>query len=202
MTTCKRVLEIAVRMEAAYRRKFSGRARFVIPDSEAFLKCSVGLISLHSRDESCPVDPELFVALQRKAEHIATAEQGNKLDRMLEFYAGRVHQMIQRLRIELVRELEHIEGLYQRGFPIDDLVLVESESVSPVGRFIFATRHKRHDLSQLILADVLRHHDACPLYRFACVSLMAPCHYPSIASLEQWLRPNSSFNPGWEVSHN
>ncbi|MFM7128401.1 MAG: hypothetical protein ACKO0V_03475 [bacterium] len=92
------------------------------------------------------MDPELFVALQRKAEHIATAQQGNKLDRMLEFYAGRVHQMIQRLRIELVRELEHIEGLYQRGFPIDDLVLVESESVSPVGRFIFATRHKRHDL--------------------------------------------------------
>ncbi len=202
MTTCKRVLEIAVRMEAAYRRKFSGRARFMMPDSEAFLKCSVGLISLHDRDDSCPVDPELFVALQRKAEHIATAHHNGKLERMLDYYAGRIHQMIQRLRIELVRELEHIEGLYQRGFAIKELVCVESEIVSPVGRFIFATRHHRHDLSQLILTDVLRQHEACPLYRFASVNLIAPALYPSIASLEQWLHPNASFNPGWEVSHN
>ena len=202
MTTCKRVLEIAVRMEAAYRRKFSGRARFAMPDSEAFLKCAVGLISLHDRDESCPADPELFVALQRKAEHIATVHQAGKLERMLDYFASRVHQMIQRLRIELVRELEHLEGLYQRGFAIDDLVAFESEMASPVGRFIFATRHQRHDLSQQILSEVLRQHEACPFYRFASVSLIAPGMYPSIASLEQWLHPNASFNPGWEVSHN
>lgn len=202
MTTCKRVLEIAVRMEAAYRRKFSEHARCTLPGTDAFLKCAVGLMSLHDRDETCPADPELFVALQRKPDHLASVHQPEKLERVMDYYAGRVHQMIQRLRIELIHELDQLENLNHRGIDIKDLIVRPSESVSPLGRFIFATRHQREDLAHGILGDVLRQHESCPLYRFACISLLDFRQYPSIKALEHWQHPHSAFNPQWEVSHN
>lgn len=201
MITCRSVLEIAIRLELAYDRKFVGSTRAALLDSELWVQAAVRLIALHEADNCYPKDPELFIAVQKQASFLGENREV-VLEKLVSRYTRHVRRLIRTLRDEIDVELKYLSRNLRRGLTLECLVRSHSRTVTPLSRFIFAHMHGRRDLSDSLIAPVLEQHKACPLYRQASVRWLKVENYPSIRSLEHWHSPFVSPEAGWDVSHN
>lgn len=201
MTTCKSVLEIAIRLESAYDKKFVYQDKPIVPNPDLWIRCAVGIITLHQSDCRYPKDPELFIALQPISGFTGVDFEA-VLDSLIVHYAKSVRRMIRKLRREIALELKYLHRISTRNVTPETLILSRSLNVTPLSRYIFAQIHGWNDLAESLLGLVLEQHEVCPLYRHASSRWLDDRTYPSIRSLEHWHRPTVSPEAGWDVMHN
>ena len=201
VVTCKHVLEIAIRMEAAFAKRVVGIDIHQNPTPDTWMRCSSALIRFHHEEPRYPLDPELFIAVlaDHGKQHQIRAEM---IDLIIKLYAKVVRRMIRRLENELSEELQWLESSSDRGLPLEHLVLSPSRKLTPLSRYIHACRKNRSELAGRLISEVIKQHELCPLYREASHKWLPSLTYPNPASLDRWRGPRVSPQPSWHVSHN
>ena len=104
MTTCKTVLEIAIRLESGFKKRFQKIDSGDLPSADRWVNCAIGLLLLHQQDERYPLDPELFVAVMTEAVAIRLLFSG-AIDVAMAHYSKAIRTMVRRLRAEISEEL-------------------------------------------------------------------------------------------------
>lgn len=137
------------------------------------------LWQVHDVHPTIPLDPELFVASQPHSDDIvnpwsilADAEAGNR-------YRRRVRKIVRLLRDELRREIRRVEREVREGASPSSVLFTQDPRLSPLGRYISAFRLGRPDLAGRLETAAAQQHTRCPLYRWACLPLLAAENYPS-----------------------
>lgn len=201
MVTCKHVLEIAIRMEAAFAKRTVHKNVCLMPTPDTWMRCASGLIRFHHQDSRYPLDPELFIAVLTDQGQ-ARAIQAESIDHAIKLYAKVVRRMIRRLENELSEELQWLDISSDRGLALEQLILSPSRKLTPLSRYIHACRKNRSELANRLLSEVIKQHELCPLYREASLKWLTGRTYPNLTSLERLRRPQMSPQPSWHVSHN
>lgn len=142
------------------------------------------LIEAHRADPTLPLDPELYVASQIRGGSFADPWKELTQPSSIRRYRFRVRRIIRALKDELCGEVQRAERLVGQGSAIEDILLEESRSLSPLGRFIAALRAGRYDLAEQLFQDAAHQHRSCPLYRQASRFLVSPEQYPVEASAD------------------
>lgn len=148
------------------------------------------LIEAHRADPALPLDPELYVASQTREGSFADPWKELTQPSSVRRYRCRVRRIIRALKAELCGEVQRAERLVGRGSAIEDILLEESRSLSPLGRFIAAQRAGRYDLAKRLFQGAAHQHRSCPLYREASLFLLSPELYPVDASADS-IRPHT-----------
>lgn len=201
MTTFKNVLEIAIRLELAFDRRFLDFEVSHQPGPELWIRSAVGLIRMNEEENQYPRDPELFIALL-SPEDFYGKTQDQILDQLLNSYAKRVRRIIRQLRHELSGELRFLLQERRRGSSLEDLIFTQKRAITPLSRYIFAHVNGRSDLAQSLIEHVVEQHKACPLYRHASRRWLSDRKYPLIAQLETWNLNSSTPANRWDVTRN
>jgi len=201
VVTCKHVLEIAIRMEAAFAKRTFHRDIQLQPSPDTWMRSASGLIRLHHEEPRNPLDPELFIAVLTYQSSVKTIEP-DSIDLALKLYAKVVRRMIRRLENELSEELQWLDSSSNRGLTLEQLILSPSRKLTPLSRYIHACRKNRSELAGRLISAVIKQHELCPLYREASHKWLSSRNYPTSASLERWRSPRVSPQPSWHVSHN
>jgi hypothetical protein len=171
---------IAERIERAYRRRHTERYRGG-DHAVVWGLVATALIELHRADPGLPLDPELYVAAQRRNRLWADPWQDLVGDEPARRYSRTVRKIIRQLRCELRDELRYASALRRRHGSLETIVSSQgkhTKSISPLGRFIIAHRAGRADLMDRVRSEACDQHWSCPLYRQACASWLAPGAYP------------------------
>ncbi len=174
---------VSDRIERAYCRRYQEATCFMW-DTRVWLLAARALLEEHQKNPWLPVDPELFVAAQCRLRSAADHWRDLSPPQAIRRYEHRVRQIIKKLRCELLAEVRRAEKAVSRGETIDAVVLRRNKSLSPLGRLIVAWRANRYDLADSLRLAARHQHDACPLYRVACVELLPPEHYPVFELVE------------------
>lgn len=171
------VERIAERIERAYRRRHVERYRGG-EHSGVWGVVANTLVDLHRADPSLPLDPELFVAAQRRNTLWADPWQDLAAASSVRRYRRTVRKIVRQLREEIRGELRHATALKRRKGSLETIVCSRSTALSPLGRYILAHREGRPDLAEQVRSDACDQHWSCPLYRRACAAWIPPGAYP------------------------
>lgn len=201
MVTCKHVLEIAIRMEAAYAKRTIHRGIRLQPTPDTWMRCASSLIRFHHEDARYPLDPELFIAVLTDHGQEQSL-QPDSIETAIKLYAKVVRRMIRRLENELTEELQWLDSSSNRGLTLEQVILSPSRKITPLSRYIHACRRNRSELAGRLISAVIKQHELCPLYRAASHKWLNSYTYPTLVSLERWRSPRVSPQPSWHVSHN
>lgn len=201
MESRRYVLEIAIRMESAFIRRTRRQDSRWSPSANSWLRLARRLITLSQSNAIFPLDPELFIIVQNDST-LLNLDMPEVEDEAIAHFADNVNRMISNLQAEISEELRWLEHSGRRGVGMDQLVLSPSRKLTPLSRYIHACRNNRPELAGRLLADVIRQHEICPLYRHACKKWLARQSYPTLASLDRWRTPAGTPLPSWNVSHN
>ncbi|MEI7923276.1 MAG: hypothetical protein WCJ40_15315 [Planctomycetota bacterium] len=201
MTTCKTVLEIAIRLESGFKKRFQKIDSGDLPSADRWVNCAIGLLLLHQQDERYPLDPELFVAVMTEAVAIRLLFSG-AIDLAMAHYSKAIRTMVRRLRAEISEELKWLKLETSRGQNPEGLILSPSRQITPLSQFIHAHRLNRSDLADQLVAQVLRQHETCPLYQQAASKWLEKSQYPAFSVLVNRRHPRMTPDPHWDVSHN
>lgn len=176
------IQELADRIERAYLRRRPGwqhgRA-----NPRVWSTAAATLVALNEFDSSMPIDPELFVA----AQPLASVEDpwcelvGTDSAR---HYRLRVRKIVRRLRAEIRREITRADLKIASGATVADVVQSPGPRLSPLARFVVASRAGRPDLAEVWRPQALDQHRSCPLYSQACRGLLTEGDYPDGPSTE------------------
>lgn len=201
VTTFKNVLEIAIRLELAFDRRFVDFEVSRQPGPELWIRSAVGLIRMNEEDNQYPKDPELFIALL-SPEDFSGTDHNQILDQLLNSYAKRVRRIIRQLRHELSGELRFLLQERRRGSSLEDLIFSQKRAITPLSRYIFAHVNGRSDLAKRLIVHVIEQHKACPLYRHASRRWLSDLKYPLTSHPETWNLNSSTSVNGWDVTRN
>jgi hypothetical protein len=182
MITCKRVLEIATRLESAYQKRFRKFQSNDCADLDRWADCACGLISLQNQDDQYPLDPELFIAVITEVIMIRLLMSG-EIELAINHYAKVVRIMIGRLRDEISEELKWLRQASKNGHASERLILSPSLQITPLSRFIHAHRMSRPDLADQIATQVIRQIEVCPLYWQASCNWLSTNKYSALAMI-------------------
>ena len=168
---------LAERIERAYRLRHPHWNRGC-STSRVWAVAAAILLDVHGDDPTIPLDPELFVAAQR-----GVSDYPDPWTELAQPMAGRryrdqVRQIVERLRVELGREVRRAERLVRRGEPLELVVLAKSRLLSTLGGYILARRAGRDDLAERLRRGAVDQHWSCPLYRQASLPLLPAEDYP------------------------
>jgi hypothetical protein len=136
-----------------------------------------GLLMLHRRVPTIPIDPELFVAVQplrEWADPWADVAQGSALRR----YRRYVSRIVKQLRAEIEAEVRRAERRVRRGEVLGSVVTDSKGQLSALGRYVLAHRAGRDDLAERFRPEAERQHRSCPFYQQACSRLLSRKDYP------------------------
>jgi len=163
MITCKRVLEIAIRLESAYQKRFRKNQLDECRGPGRWAECACGLIALQNQDDIYPLDPELFVAVSTEVLMTRLLKSG-EIDEAIAHYAKTVRTIISQLSAEITEELNWLCEVTNQDQISERLILSPSLQITPLSRFIHAHRISRCDLADRITVHVVRQFEMCPLY--------------------------------------
>ena len=169
---------LADRIERAYRRT-RPQWRPGCCNPGVWSAAAAALIQINRDDPAIPIDPELFVASQPGALPLDDPWLLLTPGKAARRYRRRVQQIVRRLRKELRGEVSQAEGRLHLGLPIEVAIQSWPDRLSPLGRFIVATRAGRPDLAGPWRAAAQDQHRSCPLYRQACRGLLPDGAYPA-----------------------
>lgn len=182
---------VSDRIEKAYSRRFC-EAPYVTWDTRVWSVAARALLEQHQKTPWLPVDPELFVASQCRAGTTADPWSDLAPPQAIRRYQSRILQIIRKLRAELKHEVRRAERAIARGDTVERLIARSDKRFSPIGKLILAHRAGRADLVETLRIRARHQHDACPLYRSACQSLLPLDCYPVselVKGLPLTLRP-------------
>lgn len=182
MITCKRVLEIATRLESAYQKRFRKFQSNDCVDLDRWADCACGLISLQNQDDQYPLDPELFIAVITEVIMIRLLMSG-EIELAIKHYANAVCAIIVQLRDEISEELKWLHQASKDGHISERLILSPSLQITPLSRFIHAHRMSRPDLADQIATQVIRQIEVCPLYWQASCNWLSTSKYSALAMI-------------------
>lgn len=201
MKSRRYVLEIAIRMESAFIRRTRRQDSRWSPTAKSWLRLARRLIALNESNAIFPLDPELFIVVQNDST-LMNLDLPEAENEAITHFSDKIKHMIRKLQAEISEELRWLEHSSDRGVGMDQLILSPSRKLTPLSRYIHACRNNRAELAGLLLADVIRQHESCPLYRHACQKWLAGQRYPTPTSLDRWRSPVGTPLPYWDVSHN
>lgn len=171
--------QLAERIEQAYIRRRPYLYREFAP-SPVWSAAAAVLVALHRSDPSLPIDPELFVACQlegpRKRQPDPWAELVHPAASAR--YRRQIRRIIQSLRKELRSELRLIDRRRRDGVRLEQILGNPNPRLSPLSRYIAAYRYLGSEAATALREPARIQHDACPLYRQACVNLLSARAYP------------------------
>jgi hypothetical protein len=140
------------------------------------------LAQLHGEDPTIPMDPELFVASQSLKPGFGDAWGDLASAAAGEAYRKRVRGIVRQLERELGREVVRAERLITKGRPIEVVLGEEDARLSPLGRYLVASRAGRPDLAVRFEVGAVLQHRSCPLYRTASLPFLPAERYPTVDS--------------------
>ena len=146
-----------------------------------------GLIEASAADPSLPVDPELFVASQSLASSFPDPWSELTGVESICRFRDRVEWIVRGLRKELTDEVRVAETRIASGQSISKVLGSGSRRISPLARYIVASRASRQHLTLRFLEDAQSQHQSCPLYRQASMNLISVEHYPVREGKEVWI---------------
>ncbi len=169
---------VASRIERAYRRRFPAWLPLGL-SAGVWTAAAFRLLEAAKDDPSIPVDPELYVAVQKKARLRQDPWVELTHPRSSTRYLRAIRRIARGLRAELRSELHRCERRLLQGESVDQLIASEEAKVSPLACFILAHRASRPDLSARFRAAAQGQDRACPLYRLACRPMLPAQLYPA-----------------------
>ncbi len=172
------VRKIALRIERAYCRKYSYWFSATVAQG-VWEFAANRLLESCSDKLSLPIDPEFYVAVQKRSRFIPDPWVELTQERSLIRYRKAMKKIIVKLRRELTEEVTRGECRLLRGVDLDVVLQTEGSRISPLSRYILARRAGRIDLSIVHHAAALSQHRSCPLYRLAARSLLQGHEYPA-----------------------
>lgn len=178
LKTSRVVEDVANRIERAYlhRRPEWGASSL---DRRLWVSAASVLIHAHTTAIGVPLDPELFVASQIRP-GLASDPWLDLTHRVASVrYLTRIRQIVRSLRRELSEEIRWAEANLTKGAALEVVLFAESRRMTPLSRFLTATRKERPDLADHFREDSLEQHEACPLYRLAAQEFIANEAYPA-----------------------
>jgi hypothetical protein len=170
---------LARRIEQAYVRRNAGIRQFR-NDPRVWTAAASLLVEAPRWDKRIPIDPELFVAVQKRSDVSPDPWDELASTASLKRYVRKVRNMIRELREELKRELRLIRRGLRRGQSLELLLTTSTGHVSSIGCYIAAVQAGRMDLADRHRAGVREQHEACPLYRSACSGMIPSERYPVV----------------------
>lgn len=171
------IASLAERIERAYRRRrpeWNGSCS----SARVWDAAAEALLAVHGREQSMPLDPELYVASQPIESTYPDPWKDLTEPVAMERYRARVRSIVRRLRAELSREVKFAELQIGLGQPVAKVLCSKSRRLSPLGRFVVAHRAGRIQLAGRFLPGAMLQHESCPLYRQACQRLLPEGRYP------------------------
>ncbi len=171
--------QLASRIERAYRRHHP-RWRAIGLTPGVWESAASRLLEAGEAGPHIPIDPELFVAAQPR--------RGSRRDPWAELtqlgsirhYKKALRRIVRQLRDELRAEVRRADRRLLQGIALEQVLTRESSRISPLARYILATRAGRADLSCQIRPAAEVQYRACPLYRLAWVAFLPGHDYPSV----------------------
>ena len=185
--------ELADRIEQAYARRRPGR-RLAFADPRVWTAAAATLLQAHCDDpERVPLDPELYVAAQSRLTSFDDPWMELASDASARRYHRRVRRIVRGLREELRAEVQWAERRIRRGESIRTVLTSRGRRLSPLGRFIVASRAGRPELADRFEASARAQHYSCPLYRHASLGLLpAAVAYPFDSDSPPSIKADSS----------
>jgi hypothetical protein len=171
------VAQMAERIEQAYRRRHPGM-RLDEGSSAVWDAAAELLLAAHRADRNVPLDPELYVAVQRVGGRLADPWHELTGPRAITRYKSQVARIARRLRRELRGELATLDRWQEAGMSLSQALRRPSGRVSALGRLVAAYRGGQPDLAADFGAAARAQHEACPLYRLAMIGLLPEGDYP------------------------
>ncbi len=139
---------------------------------------ATGLIEATAADACLPVDPELFVASQSLVSTYPDPWSELTGVESIRRFRDRVEWIVRGLRKELTDEVCGAEKRIAGGQSLSKVVGSKSRRISPLARYIVASRASRQRLALRLLEDAQSQHHSCPLYRQASSNLISVERYP------------------------
>lgn len=177
LTTQDRIETLMTRIEKAYRLRCP-QWHGGCSSSRVWAVAAAHLIEANACDPSLPVDPELFVASQWIKSPIADPWTQLTGPESVRRYRERINAIVRSLHDELADEVRVAERRIKAGQTVSQVLSAKSGRISPLGRYVVAVRASRERLSRRFLEAARTQHRACPLYRQACLGLIAADCYP------------------------
>ncbi len=169
--------QIARRIERAYlRRRPEWRAASI--DGHLWTAAARVLLKVGAEQNDIPIDPELFVASQIRAGLTSDPWMDLTQPKAGRRYVAQVRRIVSNLEMELNEEIARVEDAVLDGRSPEMVLLSSNLRLTPLGRYLAATRLGRPDLALPLLADAHEQMRICPLYRAAISDLIAPEDYP------------------------
>jgi len=189
--TQKNLDQLAERIERAYRRKHPNWvATGVTPG--VWTSAAIRLHDASSIDPSTPIDPELFVAVQKETAfrcdpwHELTQEAATRV------YRVAIRKIVRHLKAELAAELRCSKRFLKAGGSIEAMMTHSKSRISPIIKLVVCHRSHRSDLAEVVRPAAEAQHLACPLYRIACDNLLKHSDYPN---------PKPDLVPTWGITN-
>jgi hypothetical protein len=170
---------VADRIERAYLRRYPDCQGFGL-DGRIWWVAAGALLEAQRRLGWLPLDPELFVASQ--SHRLGSADPWSDLvpAEAIARYQERVTAIVRGLRRELRAELRRVQREVERGHSLEWVLRGRRRWLSPLGRYIAAYQSERTDLVDRFRSRARHQHEACPLYRHACLTFLPEWAYPVI----------------------
>jgi hypothetical protein len=173
------IAELARRIEKAYRLR---RPQWADACSSArvWSVAAQTLMNAHERNGMVPADPELYVAVQSGRSTFTDPWVDLTAPAAVDYYRAKVRTIVHALRDELAGELRYALKRVAAGATVRDVLLSDTRKLSPLGKFIAAHATGRAAFAGRFESAAGRQHRSCPLYRYACESLLPPGVYPGL----------------------
>lgn len=177
MTTQTTIDSLADRIEQAYcRRHPSWLATGLTPG--VWFAAAVRLNEVALRNEHFPVDPELYVAVQRSKSFRRDPWAELTQEGALKRYCNAIRKIVRQLKVELASELNRSHRSLENGRTLEEILAASKSRISPLTKLVLCHNLDRPDLAAVIRPAAEAQHLACPLYRLACKSLLSTPDYP------------------------
>jgi hypothetical protein len=170
------IASLAERIEQAFSRRYPDWTT-VRTSSGVWEASAAGLMMLNRNFPSVPLDPELFVKVQRQrkwADPWVDLVQESAFRR----YRRQVRRIISHLRSEIKDEVRSAERRLRSGTLLPEVLSDSSGRISALGRYVIARRAGQDELAERLRPEAERQHRSCPLYRQACRFLLPDNTYP------------------------
>jgi hypothetical protein len=170
------IASLAERIEQAFSRRYPDWTT-VRTSSGVWEASAAGLMMLNRNFPSVPLDPELFVKVQRQrkwADPWVDLVQESAFRR----YRRQVRRIISHLRSEIKDEVRSAERQLRSGTLLPEVLSDSSGRISALGRYVIARRAGQDELAERLRPEAERQHRSCPLYRQACRFLLPDNTYP------------------------
>lgn len=172
---------LAGRIEQAYCRK-NPQWTPVSLTPGVWSTAALRLLEALDEDIDTPVDPEMFVAVQKNGGLGLDPWVELTQERSLQNYRKAIRRIVGLLRRELRAEIRLGERMARKGESLEQILASLETPISALSRFILAHRAGRQDLSWSFRPAVASQDRSCPLYRLASRTLLPAHLYPTMAT--------------------